>query len=158
MPFWKRRPSRPDTPDDVEDVALSDVRDLPAVTAAIAACPTVWRNATWRADPQLTDPSDLDASLDEVLDCAWVSRNDGQWQLAVADEVFPLLDLDADEETDPIISALLNHPAVTDAFHEDREVYLWTADATSVEDAAALALAALTAGHRHALRLADITD
>ncbi|MGN6245921.1 MAG: hypothetical protein ACTHQ3_19905 [Motilibacteraceae bacterium] len=75
----------------------------------------------------------------------------------MGDELKPLVDLDADEDADPIIAALKTHPAVTEADHPDREVYLFLVSAPlTLDEAAALSIRALVAGHVAALRAAGL--
>ena len=132
---------------DVAEVSLADVRDLPRVAAAIAAAPSEWRGTTWAYGDE-DEPVDASASLEELLDWIWVAADDGVWSLSLGEELKPLVDLDADEEDDPVLVTLLEEPRVRRAYHEDRELYcVEVASPLSAEDAAALFLRALTRGH-----------
>ena len=153
MSWWRRSTEQADPAAggerqrDVEEVSLADVRDLPRVAAAIAAAPSEWRGTTWAYRDE-DEPLDASASLDEVLEWALVMADDGRWDFSVADELKPLIDLDADDEDDPVLATLLEEPRIGRAYHEDRELYC--AEVTSpltVEEAAALFLRALTRGH-----------
>jgi hypothetical protein len=131
---------------DVAEVSLADVRDLPLVAAAIAAAPTEWGGTTWAYGE--AEPVDASASLEELLDWIWVEADDGVWSLSLGEELKPLVDLDADEEDDPVLMTLLAEHRVHRAYHEDRELYcVEVTSPLSVEDAAALFLRALTRGH-----------
>lgn len=145
------------TQPDVDEVTLDTLTHLPAVAVELAAAPAVWRNCSYRDIEE--NPDDLDVPLEELLGYVYLDAQDGVWTLAVADEVKPVLDLDADEDTDPIVATLLADPRVADAYHEDREVYRAEVTAAlTLEDAAALVVRALVAGHRHALQGAGLTD
>jgi hypothetical protein len=139
----------------VEELTLDTMRTVPAVAAELASAPDVWRNCSYRDDE---NPDELDMPLPELLGYAYLGAEDGRWTFAVGDELKPALDLDADEDTDAVLATLRAHPLVTDAFHEDREVYIAeVADALPVEQAAALAARALVAGHLQALRSAGLS-
>jgi hypothetical protein len=92
-----------------------------------------------------------------LVDYVWLNAEDGTWTLALGDECFPLLDLDND--SDPVLAALRDHADVADAYHEDREVFVFstTRNLTAAE-ATVLAVQALTAGHLQALRSAGLGD
>lgn len=140
---------------DVDEFTLDTMRTVPEVAAELASAPDVWRNCSYRDDE---NPDELDMPMAELLGYAYVSAQRGEWTFAVADELKPALDLDADEDTDAILTTLRAHPLVADAYHEDREVYIVeVADALPVEQAAALAARALVAGHRQALRAAGLS-
>ena len=131
---------------DVEQVALEDVRHLPRVAATIAAAPSEWRGTTWSYGDD--DPVDASLPLEQLLAWMWVGADGGVWNFSLGDELKPLIDLDADEEDDPVLATLLEEPRVSRAYHEDRELYCAEVSAAlSLEDAAALFLRALTRGH-----------
>ncbi|PPK91962.1 hypothetical protein CLV92_1181 [Kineococcus xinjiangensis] len=66
------------------------------------------------------------------------------------------LGLEEDEE-DPVVTHLLAHPGVVEAYQEDTEVYYWvTHTPLTIAQAGAHALAALLTGHRAALRRAGL--
>lgn len=109
-----------DVPQDSEDERshrLDELLSLPGVAAAFAAGPPLWRQVSYLDDPPLepTTPEDLAAFI-------WLEYDDG-WTIGLGDEVKPYVDLDIPEEDDPVIHVLQSHPAVKDAYHEDREVY-----------------------------------
>ncbi len=86
--------------------------------------------------------------LEEILEWIWVTADDGMWSFSVGEQLKPLVDLDADEEDDPVLVTLLGEQRVVRANHEDRELYCAeVTSALSVEDATALFLRALTRGH-----------
>lgn len=129
------------------DRRLSELLDLPGVAAALAAGPPQWRQVSYLDDPVGPAP------VDELAAYVWLSRDDDDWELAVGDEVKPYVDLDVDEEGDPVLGVLLGHPAIDSAWHEDREVYRATASAPmTLEDFATLAARALVAHHLDAVR------
>ena len=131
---------------DVDDVTLADLRHLPRVAAAIAAAPSEWRGTTMAYDED--DPVDASLPLEELLAWMWVGADSGVWNFSVGEELKPLVDLDADEEDDPVLATLLEEPRVSRAYHEDRELYCAEVSAAlSPEDAGALFLRALTRGH-----------
>ena len=79
----------------------------------------------------------------------WIENDEG-WAIGLGDEVKPYVDLDIDETHDPLISVLKAHPAVEEAFHEDREVYrVEQRQPLSTEEFAALAARALVSHHVH---------
>lgn len=61
-------------------------------------------------------------TAEELAAFVWIENDEG-WAIGLGDEVKPYVDLDIDEADDPVTHVLENHPAVEDAFHEDREVY-----------------------------------
>lgn len=138
----------------VEEFTLASVGDDPRVVEAWRGAPVVWRNCSFLDEE---DPSELDMPLSELVDLAWVSFDDGWWELGIADEWFPSLDLDADESQDAAVATFVAHPAVVEAYHEDREVFRFRTQGDFDRiDAAALAVAALRAGHQAALRDAGL--
>jgi hypothetical protein len=169
MTFWRRRrtPDKEDLQDtsvpaeswdddeDGEEFALSELASAPQVARVVEACPAIWRNATYRDDPDVA-PAELDMPLETLLDLAWLGTDDGEWRLSVSDEWKPVLDLDA--EDDVILTALSAHPLVGTAYHEDRELFIFEAPELDREGAAALALSALLAGHKTAVSTAGLPD
>lgn len=138
--------------DDTEDTAgtdqrLSELIHLPGVAAALAAGPAQWKQVSCLEDD--VGP----CAIDELVEYMWiVTSPDREWEVAVGDEVKPYLDLDVDEP-DPLVEALAGHPLVTDAWHEDREVYLAAVEpGMTVEEFAALGARALVAHHLDAVR------
>jgi hypothetical protein len=126
------------------------------VAAVLPDAPAAWRNCTSR-DVDF-DPDDLDLPLDHVLSVVSASAERGHWGFFILDEVWVTLDLDVDEDIDPIITTLRGHPAVRDAEHLDREVYVFDPlSSISAAQGAALVIQALLAGHRHALRDAGLS-
>ena len=69
--------------------------------------------------------------LEQLLACTWVGADGGVWNFSVG-EGQPLLDLDADEEDDPVITTLLEEPRVSRAYHED---LCWTAPRSPLRSA-----------------------
>lgn len=131
---------------DADEVSLQDLRHLPRVAAEIAAAPSEWRGSTWMDGED--EPVDASLPLQELLPWMWVGADGGVWNFSVGDELKPLLDLDSDEEDDPVLATLLEEPRVSRAYHEDRELYCAEVSAAlSLEDAAALFLRALARGH-----------
>ncbi len=130
------------------DVRLADLLDDPIVAAAVAEVPTEWAQVSYLED-------DLGvASFSELAEEIYVEVDADGWVLAVGDDLKPYLDLDMDEDDDPIVRALRDQPWVASAYHEDREVYraevLDGAQTPSVPEFAALAVRALVAHHRAA--------
>lgn len=123
---------------------LADLLHVSGVSTAIAAGPDRWRQVSYLDDEPLEPvrPEELAAHI-------WLERHDA-WEIGLGDEVKPYLDLDIDEETDPIVRVLADHPAVADAYHEDREVYrVEERRPMRVEEFAALAARALVPHHIH---------
>jgi hypothetical protein len=89
---------------------------LPGVAAAFAAGPPLWRQVSYLDDTRF-EPT----TAAELAAFVWI-ENDQGWAIGLGDEVKPYVDLDMDEAHDPVIGVLENHPAVGEAFHEDREV------------------------------------
>ena len=148
-------PAQTPTPDDEHDVdgSLAELLDVPAVAAAWAAGPPAWRQVSFRDD----DLGPLPAT--EAAEYVWVSKETEEaemgadWSLSVADELIPYLDLDVDEQADPLVATLLAHPAVAEAWHADRERYEVTLSSPmESQEFAALASAALVAHHLDAVR------
>jgi len=134
---------RPDA--DGESHRLSELITLPGVAAAFALGPQLWRQVSYLDDTQF-DPT----TPDELAAFMWIEKDEG-WAIGLGDEVKPYVDLDIDEADDPVISVLEAHPAVEDAFHEDREVYrIVQRQPISTEEFAELAARALVAHHVHA--------
>lgn len=135
---------------EVHDQLLSDLAELPAVAAALAEAPEVWRQVSYLDD-------ELDAcAFGELIEFVWIETSpDREWAIAFGDEVKPYVDLDVDDP-DPLLEVLLAHPLVSDAWHEDREVYRAVVEpAMTVEEFAALGTRALIAHHLDAVRRLD---
>lgn len=125
------------------DLLLADLLDRPGVAAAFAAGPELWRQVSYLDDDEPLDP----LTVPEVASYVWIEDSNG-WGIGLGEEIKPHLDLDLPEEDDPIVSVLKSHPAVTDAYHEDREVYrIEQSRPISVEEFAELAVRALVAHH-----------
>jgi hypothetical protein len=124
---------------------LDELLSLPGVTAAFAAGPPLWRQVSHLDDTRF-EPT----TAQELAAYIWLEHDEG-WAIGLGDEVQPYLDLDIDEEDDPVVAVLRNHPAVEDAFHADREVYMVEQRRPlSTEEFAELAARALVAHHVHA--------
>ena len=125
---------------------LGELLSLPGVATALAAGPPVWQQVSYLDDPLGPMP------VEELADYMWIEDHDG-WGIGLGDEVKPYLDLDLDEADDPIIDVLRSHPAVADAYHEDREVYrVEERRPIGTEEFAELAARALVSHHVHTLR------
>lgn len=124
---------------------LEELLTLPGVSAAFAAGPRRWRQVSYLDDTQF-EPS----TAEELAAFIWIEHHEG-WTIGLGDEVKPYFDLDMDDNDDPLISVLKAHPAVEDAFHEDREVYrIEQRQPISPEEFAELAARALVSHHVHA--------
>ena len=89
-------------------------------------------------------------TAEELAAFVWI-EHDEEWAIGLGDEIKPYVDLDIDEADDPVISVLKNHPAVREAFHEDREVYrIEQRRPISTDEFAELAARALVSHHSHA--------
>lgn len=125
---------------------LGELLSLPGVAAALASGPPLWQQVSYLDDPLGPMP------VDELAEYIWIEDHDG-WGIGLGDEVKPYLDLDLDEDHDPIVAVLRAHPAVADAYHEDREVYrVEQRRPIGTEEFAELAARALVSHHLHALR------
>ena len=123
---------------------LAELLFVPGVAAALATGPELWRQVSYLDDPPL-EPM----PARELAAYVWVADH-GDWTIGLGDELKPYLDLDLDEAEDPVIGVLRAHPAVADAWHEDREVYrVETRRRISTEDFAELAARALVSHHVH---------
>ena len=128
-------------PHDVTEVILGHL-DLPEVVAAFEEGPDEWVQVS-HLDHQLES-----VSWRFIAENVWLEL-DGQWSIGLGEEVKPYLDLDMDPESDPIVSTLRTHPAVRDAWHEDREVYVIEQGAPMpVRDVGVLVARALVAHQR----------
>ena len=153
----KTRAGRPDRPvgrpgDDEEaggDHRLVELLSLPGVAAALAEGPPVWQQVSYLDDPMgPLEPM----PVEELAEYIWLERDHG-WAIGLGDELKPYLDLDIPEEDDPVVAVLKSHPAVEDAYHEDREVYrVELRGQLSTEEFAELAARALVSHHVDALR------
>lgn len=150
----KARAARPDRPGDRPggdeeqggSHRLVELLSLPGVAAALAAGPSVWQQVSYLDDP--LGPM----AVDELAEYVWLERDHG-WAIGLGDELKPYLDLDLPEEDDPVVAVLKSHPAVEDAYHEDREVYrVEQRGPISTEEFAELAARALVSHHVDALR------
>lgn len=127
---------------DAEEHRLDELLALPGVAAALAAGPEVWRQVSYLDDPLGS------TTAEELAEFIWLEHHDDGWAIGLGDEVKPYLDLDVPEEDDPIIAVLKGHPAVEDAYHEDREVYrVEQRRPLSTEEFAELATRALVSHH-----------
>lgn len=135
--------------EEATDLSLAELLDRPGVAAAFAAGPEWWCQVSYLDDEPL-DP----LTVPEVASYVWIENSDG-WGIGLGEEMKPHLDLDLPEEDDPIVNVLKSHPGVTDAYHEDREVYrIEQSRPISVEEFAELVVRALVAHHvRVAARL-----
>lgn len=124
------------------DATLAELWDVPGVAAAFAAGPDSWRQVSYLDE-------DLEPwAVAELAEFMWVVLDEDGWSIGLGDEVKPYLDLDIDPDDDPIVHVLRAHPGVTDAWHDDREVYRIQQDAhMSKDEFAALAARALVAHH-----------
>ena len=119
---------------------------LPGVAAALAEGPAVWHQVSYLDEP--LDPT----TAEELAEYIWIDY-DHTWAIGLGDEVKPYLDLDVPEEDDRVVTILKSHPAVADAYHEDREVYrVEQRGPISTEEFAELAARALVSHHVDALR------
>lgn len=120
---WARDvPAVPDQPDpDASSVRLAQLLDDQTVMSAWATAPPEWTQVAYLDDP--AGPL-APAPADDVANYVWLARDGLDWQIAVGDEVKPYLDLDAADAEDPVLRVLRSHPAVVEAWHEDREVYV----------------------------------
>lgn len=133
---------------EAQEHRLVDLLGSPGVAAAFAAGPRLWRQVSHLDDGQL-DPM----TADELAGHVWLELDDDGWTIGLDDEVKPYLDLDLDEADDPVVTVLRAHPAVGDAYHEDREVYrVEQHGPLGVDETAELAARALVAHHVHAAR------
>jgi hypothetical protein len=124
---------------------LDELLSLPVVAAAFATGPRLWRQVSYLDDTQF-EPT----TAEELAAFVWIENDEG-WAIGLGDELKPYVDLDIDEAVDPVITVLKNHPAVSDAFHEDREVYrIEQRRPISTEEFAELAAWALVSHHMHA--------
>lgn len=135
------------------DSTLSELLDRPAVQQVWSSAPRTWQQVSY-----LGDEGDLALDADEVADYVWVITHDDEseqahWSVAVGDELKPLLDLDVDQDADPLIATLLAHAAVVEALHADREVYeVVVRTPMTVDEIATLAARGLIAHHLDAVR------
>lgn len=114
-------PVQPASDLDADSVRLVDVLGDPAVVSAWATAPPSWVQVAYLDDPSgPLEPAPAAALAAYV----WLARDGEEWQVAVGDEVKPYLDLDAPEDDDAVLRVLRSHPAVAEAWHEDREVYV----------------------------------
>jgi len=132
------------------DATISDLLHLPAVAEALAEAPSRWRQVTYF--DQTFDP----VPLTDLVDHVWVLDDEDGWSMALGDEVKPLVDLDVDESDDAALAVFLADARVSDAYHEDREVYrVETSTSLTTEEFAVLAVRALTAQHLQAAARLD---
>lgn len=151
----RRSPQAPAPPANVEEFTLAEVQTEPGVAAALEQAPALWRNCVFSAATGKL--GNVSLTRQELVDYVWLNAEDGTWTLALGEELFSLLDLDSD--SDPVLASLRDHADVADAYHEDREVFVFsTTHNFTAAEAAALALQALTAGHSQALRSAGLGD
>jgi hypothetical protein len=109
----------------------------------------------WKSAPERFEQVTF---LDDVPDGGWPKADVPQyvhieaaydeWSVAVADELFANLDLDADPDDDPMCQVLQADPRVVRVWHSNREVYTAkTSGAVTAESFAALAVRGLVAHH-----------
>jgi hypothetical protein len=140
-------PERPqeEVPDEGRSYRLDELLSVPGVAAALSTGPQVWQQVSYLDDPLEPMP------VEELVHYVWLERDHG-WAIGLGDEMKPYLDLDLPEEDDPIVRVLEEHPAVDDAYHEDREVYrVEHRRPIAPEEFAELAARALVSHHVHAL-------
>lgn len=103
------------------DVRLADLLADPAVASAWGTAPEQWQQVA-----HLDAPGSLIGAVaaSELAELVWLSHEGEEWHIGLGGEVEPYVDLDADEAFDPVLRILRAHPAVADAWHEDREVYV----------------------------------
>ena len=114
--------SQPATPEPAVDAGTdSEIMlgrpDMPEVVAAFEAGPAEWCQVSG-LNNQRFDPVPWRFIAEHV----WLGF-DEDWTIALEDEVKPFVDLDLDPDDDPVLTVLKGHPAISDAWHEDREVY-----------------------------------
>jgi hypothetical protein len=127
---------------------LAELTWVPGVAAALAEGPPAWEQVSYLDDP--LGPLEP-MSVEELARYVWLERDHG-WAIGLGDEMKPYLDLDLPEEDDPIVRVLKEHPAVEDAYHEDREVYrVEHRRPIPTEEFAELAARALVSHHVHVL-------
>lgn len=137
--------SRDHRPEEGRSHLLGDMLRVPGVAAALAAGPPQWRQVSY-LDDFLCEPS----TAEQLAAYIWIEYDDG-WEIGLGDEVKPYLDLDIAETDDPVIGVLETHPAVAEAYHEDREVYrVVQRQPMSAEEFAVLAAHALVSHHLRA--------
>lgn len=155
-PPSRHSPEPPTTPANVEEFTLAEVQTEPEVAAALEQAPALWRNCVF-SDEATGKLESASLPRQELVGYVWLNSEDGTWTLALGEECFSLLDLDSDD--DPVLATLRDHADVADAYHEDREVFVFstTRNLTAAE-ATVLAVQALTAGHLQALRSAGFGD
>ena len=140
---------RVDDPQEQGSHRLDELLSLPAVAAAFFQGPPVWQQVSYLDDP--LGPLEP-MSVEELARYVWLERDHG-WAIGLGDEMKPYLDLDLPEEEDPVVRVLREHPAVADAYHEDREVYrVEQRRPIGTEEFAELAARALVSHHVHVLR------
>lgn len=131
--------------EDDQSHRLEELLSVPGVAAAFAAGPPLWHQVSYLSDTQF-EPT----TAEELAAFIWLENHDG-WAIGFGDELKPYLDLDIDEADDPLIRVLKSHPAVGDAFHEDREVYrIEQLQPISTAEFAELVARALVSHHVHA--------
>lgn len=130
------------------DATLSELMGLPGVAEAWRSGPDVWRQVSY-----LDDEDDLSMPAREVADYAWVTCSDGEWSVAVGDELKPLLDLDLPGDQDPLVTTLAAHRGVAQVHHSDREQYDVVLSApVRLAELASLAARGLVSHHLEAVR------
>lgn len=145
------RPDRPGPEDGAQydgSYRLDELAGVPGVAAALAEGPPQWRQVSYLDAP--SGPLEP-MPVEELVRYVWLEHDNG-WALCVGDELKPYLDLDLPEEDDPIVRVLKEHPAVEDAYHQDREVYrVEHRRPVAAEDFAQLAARALVSHHLQVL-------
>jgi hypothetical protein len=144
---WARDvpPVREQPDPEARSVRLEQLLHDQTVASAWATAPPEWVQVAY-----LDDPSGPLGPMPahELAGFVWLARDGLEWQVAVGDEVKAYLDLDAPDDEDPVLRVLRGHPAVTEAWHEDREVYVVRpSHELPLERFARLAARALATGH-----------
>jgi hypothetical protein len=129
---------------DGQSHCLDEFLSLPGVAAAFGAGPQQWRQVSYLDDTQFEA-----TTAEELAAFVWIEHDEG-WAIGLGDEIKPYVDLDIDEADDPVISVLQNHPAVREAFHEDREIYRTNSDGPSAPKSLLRSALALVSHHIHA--------
>lgn len=130
-----------------EDVRLVDLLGDPAVAVAWATAPVDWQQVAHLEE-------DLGpTSARELAEFVWLTVEGDEWSIGLGDEVKPYVDLDTPEEQDAVLQVLRTHPAVAEARHEDRELYVVRTKLPLDQDRfARLAARALASGQNEAAR------
>lgn len=141
-----RQPRGPE-PREGDDVRLADLLTDHSVAVAWATAPEWWEQVAHLEE----DLGPVFAR--ELAEFVWITVDGDEWSIGLGDEVKPYVDLDAPEDRDAVLTVLRAHPAVAEAWHEDRELYVVrTALPLEQDRFARLAARALASGHNEARR------